>query len=223
MGASPIRTILLDVDGTLVDTNYLHAIAWQRAFRDAAGIELPAARLHRAVGMGGDKYVAHVAGDEVEEQHGDAIRDAHGDRYSQLIDEARPLPGARELIAALKERGLTVVLSSSGKSEELDRYLDLLDARELLDGWTTSADVEETKPAPELLEVALERAGGTVGSSLLVGDSVWDCVAAERIGMPVIGLLSGGFCAAELREAGAVAVCGDASELAGRLGEALAR
>jgi HAD superfamily hydrolase (TIGR01509 family) len=222
MGASPIRTILLDVDGTLVDTNYLHALAWQRAFRDAAGIELPAARLHRAVGMGGDKYVAHVGGDEAEDEHGDAIRDVHGDRYMALIDEVRPLPGARELIVALKERELTVVLSSSGKSEELDRYLDLLDARELLDGWTTSAAVEETKPAPELLEVALERAGGAVASSLLIGDSVWDCRAAERIELPVIGLLSGGFCAAELRAAGARAVYEDAAELARRLDEALA-
>lgn len=223
MAASPLRTILLDVDGTLVDTNYLHALAWQRAFRDAAGIELPAARLHRAVGMGGDKYVAHVGGDDAEEQHGDAIRDAHTARYSELIDEARPLPGARELIVALKERELTVVLASSGKSEELDRYLDQLDARDLLDGWTTSADVEETKPAPELLEVALERAGGDAGSALLVGDSVWDCRAAERIGMPTIGLLSGGFGAAELRDAGARAVYEDAAELAGRLDEALAR
>jgi beta-phosphoglucomutase-like phosphatase (HAD superfamily) len=114
MAASPLRTILLDVDGTLVDTNYLHALAWQRAFRAAAGVELPAATLHRAVGMGGDKYVAHVAGDEVEERHGDAIRDAHSARYMELIDEVRPLPGARELVVALKERGLTVVLASSG-------------------------------------------------------------------------------------------------------------
>ncbi len=222
MAASPIRTILLDVDGTLVDTNYLHAIAWQRAFRDAAGVELPAATLHRAVGMGGDKYVGHVAGDAVESEHGDAIRDAHTEHYSELIDEARPLPGARDLIAALKQRGLTVVLASSGKAEELDRYLDQLDARDLLDGWTTSADVEETKPAPELLEVALERAGGDAGSALLVGDSVWDCRAAERIGMATIGLLSGGFGAAELRDAGARSVYEDAEALAGRLDEALA-
>ncbi|MBB4662354.1 HAD family hydrolase [Conexibacter arvalis] len=221
MDATPIRAVLLDVDGTLVDTNYLHAIAWQRAFRAAAGLELPAARLHRAVGMGGDKYVAHVAGEEVESACGDAIRDAHTERYGELIDEARVLPGGRELIEALKRRDLTVVLASSGKAEELDRYLELLDASDLLDGWTTSADVEETKPAPELLEVALERAGR--GPALLVGDSVWDCHAAARIDIPAIGLLSGGFAADELRDAGAAFVCDDAAELAVRLDEALAR
>lgn len=223
MASSQPHTILLDVDGTLVDTNYLHALAWQRALRGAAGVEVPAATLHRAVGMGGDKYVAEVAGDAVEEECGDRVRDAHTERYMELIDEVRPLPGARELIAALKERGLTVALASSGKAEELDRYLDLLDARELLDGWTTSADVEQTKPAPELLEVALERVGGAVASALLVGDSVWDFRAAERIGLPAIALLSGGFGAAELRAAGARAVCDDAADLAGRLDEALAR
>jgi HAD superfamily hydrolase (TIGR01509 family) len=219
MEAPAIRTVLLDVDGTLVDTNYLHALAWQRAFR-AAGVELPATRLHRAVGMGGDRYVPHVAGEAVEREHGDAIRAAHGERYAELIGEARPLPGARELVLALKERGLTVVLASSGKAQELDRYLELLDLGDALDACTTSADVEQTKPAPELLQVALERAGG--GPALLVGDSVWDGHAARRAGMPLVGLLSGGFCAAELRDAGAVAIYDDAAALAARVGEALA-
>jgi len=212
-----IRTVLLDVDGTLVDTNYLHVIAWQRAFREAAGAELPAARLHRAVGMGGDKLVAHVAGDDAEAAHGDAVRAAHGDRYGELIGEVALLPGARELVRALKRDGATVVLASSGKAEELDRYLELLDCADALDGWTTSADVSSTKPAPDLLHAALERAGG--GPALLVGDSVWDCRAAAEIGMPVVAVLSGGFGAAELEQAGARAVYATAAELAERVGE----
>ena len=217
MGASALRTVLLDVDGTLVDTNYLHVVAWQRAFRAAAGLELPGWRLHRAVGIGGDAYVAHVAGDEVEERHGDAVRAEHGERYGELIDEAKPLPGARDLVRALKGLGLTVVLSSSAKQEELDHYLDSLDVTELLDGWTTSADVERTKPAPDLVHAALDRAGG--GPALLVGDSVWDCRAAAKAQIPSVALLSGGFGAAELRHAGARAVYTDAAELAERVAE----
>ncbi len=207
--------VLLDVDGTLVDTNWLHVIAWQRAFRSVAEIDVPAQRLHHEVGKGGDQFVPSVAGDAVEERFGDALRDAHDVGYEELIDEVRPLPGARDLIVALKERGLTVVLASSGKQEEIDHYLDLLDARELLDGWTTSDDVESTKPEPDVLGVALKLAGG--GPALLIGDSLWDCEAAERAGIPVIALLAGGFCAEELRAAGASATYDSPAELCSQL------
>jgi HAD superfamily hydrolase (TIGR01509 family) len=201
MSDAAIRAVLLDVDGTLVDTNWLHVIAWQRAFRDVAGRVLPAWRLHREVGKGGDQFVPSVAGEEFDQRHGDEVRAGHDAAYGELIGEVRPLPGARDLLVALKERGLATALASSGKATEIDRYLDLLDARELLDGWTTADDVAATKPEPHVLRVALERAGG--GPALLIGDSLWDCEAAKRAGIPVIALLAGGFCPEELHAAGA--------------------
>jgi HAD superfamily hydrolase (TIGR01509 family) len=203
MPDADVDAVLLDVDGTLVDTNYLHTLAWQRAFRQA-GIVVPAWRLHRHVGMGGDRYVAAVAGDEVEERCGDTVRDAHERAYAELMPEVTVLPGAAELVHALKERGAAVVLASSGKAHEIDHYLELLRVREVVDGWTTSADVESTKPAPDLLEAALAKVPDR--TALLVGDSVWDCEAGARAGLPVVGLLTGGFAERELREAGARAV-----------------
>jgi HAD superfamily hydrolase (TIGR01509 family) len=191
---------ILDVDGTLVDTVYHHALAWYRAFR-SQDLEMEVWRVHRRIGMGGDQLVADLCGDEVEERHGDALRDAEKELYSELIGEVCPLPGARALIEALKERGHEVVLSSSAKQEELDHYLDLLEARDRVDDWTSSADVEKTKPAPDLIQVALEKV--TVKEAVMVGDSIWDAEAAKRAGVPTIGLLTGGFGEAELREAGA--------------------
>lgn len=215
MSEQPFETVLLDVDGTLVDSNYLHALAWQRAFR-GIGLELPAWRLHRAVGKGGDKFVTEVAGEEVEQRHGDAVRDLHDDHFGELIEEVRPLPGARELIVALRERGVEVVLASSGKADEIDRYIDeLLDARELLAGWTASDDVEASKPAPDLLEAALERVSARPAA--LVGDAVWDGKAAAAAGIAFLGLRSGGFGADELREAGARGIWDDAAALAADL------
>jgi HAD superfamily hydrolase (TIGR01509 family) len=194
---------ILDVDGTLVDTNYHHAIAWYRAFRRHE-IVLPLWRIHRHMGMGGDQLVGSLCGEEVDERLGDDIRAAEKDLYLELIDEVAPLPEARRLIEVLKERGHAVVLASSAKSHEVDHYLDLLDARGIVDGWTTSADVERTKPHPDLVAAGLEKAGG--GPGVMVGDSTWDCEAARRCGLPTIGLLTGGFSDQELREAGAEVV-----------------
>jgi HAD superfamily hydrolase (TIGR01549 family) len=194
---------ILDVDGTLVDTNYHHAIAWYRAFRQHE-IVLPIWRIHRHIGMGGDQLIAALCGDEAEEEKGDDIRAAEKVLYFELITEVESLAGARELIEELKKRGHPVVLASSAKKEEVEHYLDLLDARELADDWTTSADVEATKPQPDLVQAALDKAGGDEG--VMVGDTTWDCEAAERAGIPTIAVLTGGFSAAELRDAGAVAV-----------------
>jgi HAD superfamily hydrolase (TIGR01509 family) len=195
--------VILDVDGTLMDSVYQHALAWYRAFR-SEGIILPVWRIHRHIGMGGDQLIPAVASEEVAVDRGDALRRAESDAYGSLIDEVGPLDGANELLLDLKRRGHTVVLSSSAKQEELDHYLDLLGARDVVDAWTSSADVDRTKPAPDLLHVALDRAGG--GPAVMVGDSIWDCEAAKRAGIPSIGVLTGGFCASELREAGARAV-----------------
>jgi HAD superfamily hydrolase (TIGR01509 family) len=196
----PPPAALLDVDGTLVDTNYHHALAWYRAFR-RHGVVLPLWRIHRHMGMGGDQLIGSLCGEEVEERLGDDVRAAEKDLYMELIDEVEPLPDARRLIEVLKGRGHAVVLVSSAKSHEVDHYLDLLDARELVDGWTTAADVARTKPHPDLVAAGLEQAGG--GPGVMVGDSTWDCEAARRCGVRTIGLLTGGFSATELREAGA--------------------
>jgi HAD superfamily hydrolase (TIGR01549 family) len=194
---------ILDIDGTLVDTNYQHAIAWYRAFR-GQGVTLPLYRIHRHIGMGGDQLVGALTDADFDREHGDAVREAEGEIYMQLIDEVRPLAEARELLEELNRRGHAIVLASSAKQHEVDHYLDLLDARELADAWTTSADVERTKPEPDLVEAAVERAGG--GSAVMLGDSTWDCEAARRIDVPTIGVLTGGFSDQELRDAGAVCV-----------------
>jgi HAD superfamily hydrolase (TIGR01509 family) len=200
------RIAVLDVDGTLVDSNYQHALAWYRAFR-SLGETFPVWRIHRLIGMGGDQLVAALGGDDVEARIGDAARERWVEEADPLMTEVALLPGARELLVALKERGHRVVLASSGKPHHVDSALDLLDARELADAWTTSEDVEETKPAPDLLQVALKKLCEPADTpSVVVGDSVFDVEAAKNAGMPAIVVRSGGFGDDELRRAGAVAI-----------------
>src|SRR5215216_268362 len=194
---------ILDIDGTLVDTNFHHAIAWYRAFKQHE-IVLPIWRIHRHIGMGGDQLIAALCDDQTEEEQGDDIRAAEKVLYAELIGEVEPLAGARRLIEDLKERGHSVVLASSAKADEVEHYIELLDARELADDWTTSADVEATKPEPDLVRAAIDKAGN--GDAVMVGDSTWDCEAAKRADVKTVAVLTGGFSAAELRDAGAVAV-----------------
>jgi HAD superfamily hydrolase (TIGR01549 family) len=201
---------ILDIDGTLVDTNYHHAIAWYRAFRQS-GVVLPLWRIHRHIGMGGDQLVAALAGEDFDGEHGDDVRAAEKVLYMALIDEVRPLDDARELVADLAGDGRAVVLASSAKPDEVEHYLDLLEARELATAWTHSGDVEHTKPQPDLVQAAVEKAGG--GSAVMVGDSTWDCEAAGRAGLDTVAVLTGGFSEAELREAGAACVFGSLREL----------
>ncbi|HEY6762597.1 MAG TPA: HAD family hydrolase [Baekduia sp.] len=205
--ASVATAAILDIDGTLVDTNYHHAVAWFRAFRQHGHV-VQLWRIHRHIGMGGDKLVASLLSDEVEAREGDAIRAAEKALYSIFIAEVEPLRGARELIQDLHDRGRQVVLASSAKAEEVDHYLDLLDARGLADGWTTSADVAATKPDPDLVLAALELLGDDGGGkkAIMIGDSTWDCLAAEAAGIPSWAVLTGGFSEPELRDAGAAEV-----------------
>jgi HAD superfamily hydrolase (TIGR01509 family) len=196
----PLNAIL-DVDGTLVDTNYHHALAWHRALR-AHEQQVPIWKVHRHIGMGGDQILDALIGEDAATKQGDAIREAEAEAYKELIDEVEPMEGARELIGQLKEEGSTVILASSAKEDEVDHYIDLLDARDLIDDWTTSADVEKTKPAPDLVQAALGKAGNDL-PSVMVGDSVWDVKAAKAAGLPTLAVLTGGFSEAELREAGA--------------------
>jgi HAD superfamily hydrolase (TIGR01509 family) len=207
-----VAVAVLDIDGTLVDTNYHHAVAWYRAFREH-GIVLPVWRIHRHIGMGGDQLVAALTDDETERRHGDVIRDAETKRYFELIDEVETMEGSRELIEHLKQRGHTVVLASSAKADEVDHYLDLLDARGLADAWTTSADVEATKPAPDLVTAALERAEGSSGEATMVGDTPWDVKAAAGADVQTLAVLTGGFSVQELRDAGALDVFESVREL----------
>ncbi|MCW2992004.1 MAG: family hydrolase [Solirubrobacterales bacterium] len=196
---------ILDIDGTLVDTNYQHVVAWFRAFRQHDHI-VEMWRIHRHMGMGGDKLIASICGDAVEERQGDDIRAAEKPLYKAMIEEVEPLAGARDLMVDLKRLGHTVVLASSAKADELDHYLDLLDARDLADDWTSSADVEETKPAPDIVHSALEKVGAEAQDAVMVGDTPWDIEAAEKAGLPTLAVLTGGFSEAELREAGALDV-----------------
>jgi HAD superfamily hydrolase (TIGR01549 family) len=210
-----VRAAILDIDGTLVDTNYHHALAWYRAFRQHE-VVLPIWRIHRSIGMGGDQLVAALAGDEVERDQGDGIRAAEKPLYMAMIEEVEPFAGARELIGELKGRGHAVVLASSAKSDEVDHYVSQLEAKERVDGWTTSADVDRTKPEPDLVKAAIEMAG--TDDAVMVGDSVWDCEAAKRAGIPSIGVLTGGYSADELSDAGASRVFESIEELRGDLG-----
>ena len=197
-------TVVLDVDGTLVDTNYQHAIAWHRAFREH-DYRVAIWEIHRHIGMGGDQLVEALIGEEGENADGDDLRDAHSEAYGKLIGEVEAMEGASELIAELDDAGATVILASSAAGEEVERYVELLGAGERIAGATTSADAERTKPHPELVETALDKYGSG-GPVLMIGDSTWDVKAAEAAGVPTLALLTGGFSEAELREAGAAEV-----------------
>jgi HAD superfamily hydrolase (TIGR01509 family) len=204
-GSDPLigAAAILDIDGTLVDTNYHHALCWYRAFREH-DILLPVWRLHRHVGMGGDKFVAAVAGEDVDDRIGDDLRDRWEELFDDLIDEVAPFEGARRLIGDLKASGHPVVLASSAIEKHVDHFLDLLEAREIADGWTTKDDVDASKPAPDLVRAALSKAG--TDDAVMIGDTPWDVEAARRAGIDTICVVTGGFSETELGEAGAVAV-----------------
>ncbi len=196
-------TAIFDVDGTLVDTNYHHALAWYRAFR-RYDIVRPLWRIHRGIGMGGDMFVPHVAGEEVEERHGEELRDAWVEEFDELIGEVQPFEGARELLTEIKGRGFRLVLASSGKTKHVEQFLDLIGGKEVADAWTTSDDAQKSKPEPDIVATALQRVEGARG--VMIGDSVWDCEAAGRIAIPTIAVRTGGFSVSELEEAGATRV-----------------
>jgi HAD superfamily hydrolase (TIGR01549 family) len=207
---------ILDIDGTLVDTNYQHAIAWFLAFKQHE-VFLPLWRIHRHIGMGGDQLVEALAGKDVDEEKGDDIRSAEKALYLASIESVEPFEGARELIKDLKDQGRRVVLASSAKQQEVEHYLDLLDARDLADDWTTSADVEETKPQPDLVVAAMKKIG--TDDAVMVGDTPWDIKAAEKAGVPTVAVLTGGFSDDELQEAGAAVVFESIVELRERIAD----
>jgi HAD superfamily hydrolase (TIGR01549 family) len=203
-------TAVLDVDGTLVDTNYHHALAWFRAFR-RYDVTLPVWQLHRAIGMGGDQLVRAVAGAQFEEAHGDDVRGAWAEEFAPMLPEIVPFDGVPDLLTELRKRGVKVVLASSGAPDHVDAYLELIDGRRLADAWTTSEDVDRTKPEPDLISVAVQRVDGT--DAVVIGDSVWDFVAAGKAGYVGYAIRSGGFSDAELCDAGAREVFDSVIEL----------
>jgi len=210
------RAALLDVDGTLIDANYQHAVAWYRAFR-RFDIVIPVWRLHRHIGMGGDQFVAAVAGDDAEERHGDQLRDAHSDEFGRLRDECEPLPGADKLLRELKRREFSVILASSSNEDDLEFFVGKLAASDCIDGWTSKDDVDRTKPHAEPIEAALQKAG--TDSGVMLGDSRWDIEAAAKAGVETICVITGGWSEQELRDHGAAAVFESLPDLVGHLDE----
>jgi phosphoglycolate phosphatase-like HAD superfamily hydrolase len=199
--------VLFDVDGTLVDTNYLHVLAWSQALR-ANGHEVPMATLHRTVGQGADRFVESVLG-----HTDDAVSDAHSDFYGPHKHELVAFAGAGDLLRTTKKAGLRVVLSTSASAEEVEHLRAAIDADDAVDEVTCKDDVDASKPDPDLVQVGLDKAGLTAARAVFVGDTVWDVEAAKRAGVPCVCVLSGGISAAELRDAGAVAIYDDVAEL----------
>ena len=199
--------VLFDVDGTLVDTNYLHTLAWSRALRDA-GEWAPMNAIHRLVGMGGDQLVPELLGRPC-----DAARDRRSARYREVIDDARVLPGAPELLRRCRARGLRVVLATSAPAEELEILRRLIGADDALDACTTADDVDASKPRPDVFTTAMRAGGVDPARALAVGDSVWDIRAAREAGIACVAVESGGFSQQELSEAGALHVYRSVEEL----------
>jgi HAD superfamily hydrolase (TIGR01549 family) len=198
-----VDAVVFDVDGTLVDTNYHHALAWSRAF-SSVGADIDLWRIHRSIGMGGDQLVPAVGGDDLEERYGDEIRDAWQREYEPFLDEVRAFDGARDVLQSLHHREITTVLASSSPGDHVDRYLDLLGARSLVGAWTTADDADQSKPEPDLIAVAMEKVGAR--TAIMIGDSTWDAIAAGRAGLEMWAVLTGGYGEDELRGSGVVEV-----------------
>lgn len=213
-----LRAAVLDIDGTLLDSNYHHTLAWGRAFAAVDG-GVPLWRIHRHIGMGGDRLVAAVAGDDVEERVGDQVRARWEKEYDALIGETRLFAGARGLLVRLRRAGLLIALASSAIPRHAKYAMDLLDADELADFTTTAEDVQESKPDPELVLNAMDGVG--TAAACMIGDSIWDVHAATAAGIPTIGLCTGGYGHQELITAGAVCVYDDVLHLTSDLDQAL--
>ena len=203
--------VLFDLDGTLVDTNYLHALAWSRALRDA-GEWAPTNAIHRLVGMGGDQLVPELLGHPCPE-----AAERRPARYRELMGDATPFPGAAELLRRIHASGPAVVLASSAPADELAAMRKLLGADDAIDAATTADDVESSKPAPDVFLTAMQASATDPERAFVVGDSIWDVQAARAAGLGCIGVETGGFSRHELSEEGAVEVYRDVAELLARL------
>jgi len=222
-GGAVVEAVIFDADGTLIDSNLLHVLAWQRAFR-RLGREVEANAIVDLIGMGGDQLAPRILGREAPEEEVDRARELYAEEYSRkgLVEHVEPLPGAAEVVRAVRERGLRAALASSGEQQDVERYLELLGGRDAFDVLVTSADVGATKPAPDVFALALERLGSP-GGAVVVGDTVYDIEAATKIGLPCVVVRSGGIEPAVLEEAGAAAVYAGTTDLLAHLDELLSR
>jgi HAD superfamily hydrolase (TIGR01509 family) len=206
-----VKAVFLDIDGTLMDTNYLHIEAWAQAFEEV-GARPPRSRIHHEVGKGSDKLIPEF----VEDGKAERVSELHSEYYARLQERGHPLPGARELIESLVDRGYGVWLATSAEPEELEHHMQELGAEDNIAGIVSSDEAEESKPAPDIFGVALERAGVSPEDAVAVGDSIWDIEAAKEAGVRVAAVMTGGaFSRAELEEAGAYAVYEDCRDLLG--------
>jgi HAD superfamily hydrolase (TIGR01509 family) len=199
------RGILFDVDGTLIDSSYIHTISWWGAFRQH-GYDIPMASIHHFVGMGGDRLVDNLLPDDRDKSLDPEVMASHAALYASHWPALRRFDGARELLAQCHAAGLAVALASSARNQDLQVMKSILDADAYIDGATSANDAEESKPAPDILVAALEAIGVDAADAVFVGDAVWDMEAAAALGVPAIGVTCGGVSAAELRDAGAVEV-----------------
>ena len=216
MGTHAGRAVLFDIDGTLVDTNYLHVLAWRRVFLARGEPQITAARIHGLIGMGSDEMLETLFDRPRPELKEDRAR-----QFAALKSEIRAFPRAGELLRALHDRDVRVVLATSAEKSDLEAILEAIDADDAIDAVTSSADVEQAKPAPDLFCVALEEAGTAPDASVVVGDTVWDVKAAARAGLPCVAVTSGGISRGELEAAGAVAVYEDVGALLEDLDQSL--
>ena len=214
-----VSAVLFDVDGTLVDSNYLHVDSWQRALADL-GSPADGWRIHRAIGQDSARLLRAVVGEKDEDWIARA-KDRHSQLYKEMADRLRPFERAGDLLRAIDARGIRVVLATSAPGDELELLLDAIDAQDAIHATTSADDVDAAKPDPGILEVALERAGVGPSDAIMIGDSVWDLVAASRAHIRGVGVLSGGFGAAELRDAGASVLFDDPADVLRRLDELL--
>lgn len=214
-GESPRRGVVVDLDGTLVDTNYLHVVAWWRAFGDR-GLRVPMRDVHQAIGLAGPDLVHWLYPDMATDEL-TAIVDAHGRHAATWLDEVTPVRGAGDLLHGLRDRGLIVVIATSAKPEQTGRLLTTTGGAQAVTEVVSSADAEHGKPAPEPIELAVRRAGLRTGRTVMIGDSVWDMRSARRAGLPAIGLTCGGITHPALTEAGADAVYDDCADLLSRI------
>ncbi len=219
MTQDPRPGVLFDVDGTLLDTNYLQVLAWWRAFRDTGHDDVSMADCHRAIGIASEELVTHLLGDDATDV--EEVSEAKTRRYEPLRDLVSAFPRVDELLAACRERGLAVVLATSGGESDLEWMVPAIGGEDVVDGATSSADVEAAKPAPDLLQTAVEAHGLDASRTVVVGDTVWDVQAARDAGLPCIALTCGGISRAELLEAGAEEVYDDPAGLLASLDDSL--
>ncbi|WP_118184055.1 HAD family hydrolase [Paraburkholderia phosphatilytica] len=216
---------LFDLDGTLVDSVYQHVLAWKEALDDE-GIDLSVWRIHRRIGMSGGLFMNQLlreTGGEIDANRADRLRQKHADAYRRLRAQVCPLPGAKELLAALDESGTRWAIATSGRMETAAVNLEALGVDPSKAVVVTRDDVKYAKPDPDLFIAAAARLNVPIEHTVVVGDSIWDMLAARRCRSLGVGLLSGGYGAEELERAGALRVYDDPADLLLHLDEVAAR